>query len=144
MDRDELKRLAAAFRVAIERCDRRVLGVAFEYFPRGACGDASLILAEHLRRHGAGDVRYASGVRWRGEDRRSHAWLRVDGYIVDITADQFEEIDDPVIVTTDPAWHATFLEDEHKPSTGDYRTWDDRTAHEMAGLFAIVQREIPK
>lgn len=38
----------------------------------------------------------------------SHAWLTLDGLTIDITADQFAEINDPVIVAHGSAWHAAW------------------------------------
>jgi hypothetical protein len=43
-----------------------------------------------------------------GPIEQSHFWLEVGGYIVDITADQFDESLDPVIVTRDRTWHDQF------------------------------------
>jgi hypothetical protein len=39
---------------------------------------------------------------------QSHAWLEYVEYIIDITADQFAEINDKVIVTTNKQWYAKF------------------------------------
>jgi hypothetical protein len=50
---------------------------------------------------------YAAGER--EPDLHSHAWLECDGLIADITADQFEDVDEPVIVTRDRSWHAQFV-----------------------------------
>ena len=83
---DQLRALATAFRDAIERADRPGLGIRFESFPTGSCGDASPLLGRFLKDHGAGEVTYVLGERGElNRDWTSHAWLRVDGYIVDIT-----------------------------------------------------------
>jgi len=52
---------------------------------------------------------FRSGIL-NGEVRQySHAWLQNDKNIIaDITADQFEEIEEKIIVTTDNKWHSTF------------------------------------
>jgi hypothetical protein len=39
---------------------------------------------------------------------RGHGWLEQNGLIVDITADQFPEVDKPVIVADNSQWHETF------------------------------------
>ncbi|MBC2932935.1 hypothetical protein [Nocardioides sp. zg-1228] len=39
------------------------------------------------------------------ETGRTHAWLEQDDVIIDITAYQFDDIDEPIIVTTDRTWH---------------------------------------
>ena len=39
---------------------------------------------------------------------QSHAWLEVGGFLIDITADQFCDRHEPVIVTLDRSWHDQF------------------------------------
>lgn len=98
---------ARRFREAILRCPPKSLGIAFECFPRGACGDTSDLLCEYLKEIGFQNVWYVSGECW-DPDYQSHAWVEVDGAIVDITADQFPEVSEPVLVTRDRAWHSRF------------------------------------
>lgn len=66
---------------------------------------ASMLLGEYLRNASLGDFQTRTGRRDVGDYSQSHAWLEQDGLLVDITADQFDEIDEPVIVTTDSPWH---------------------------------------
>jgi hypothetical protein len=35
----------------------------------------------------------------------THAWVERDGLIIDITADQFVDVAEPVLLTTDRTWH---------------------------------------
>lgn len=79
----------------------------FRQFPAGTCGDISDILAEYLYKQGINDIDYVSGS---ADNQQSHAWLEVSGYIIDITADQFPDCRDPVIVTDDHSWHQRFEE----------------------------------
>lgn len=75
-------------------------------FPRGSCGDASVLLARYLTDHGEPGFCYFCGDRRKPEgDYGSHGWLQREELIVDITADQFDEIDQRVIVTDRSAWH---------------------------------------
>jgi hypothetical protein len=40
----------------------------------------------------------------------AHAWLRRGGLTLDITADQFPGVAEPVVLTAEPTWHhANFL-----------------------------------
>jgi hypothetical protein len=56
--------------------------------------------------------------------------------IIDITADQFVEIHEPVIVTTDHQWHDAFsLRNQHE---ADYELYDDRTRD----MFTDAYRKI--
>ena len=117
--RARLFELASAFRAAIEGADRSALVFPFDQFPDGCCGDTAQMLGHFLIAHDIRDVRYMSGERGQpGNDWKSHAWLRVDGFIVDITADQFPEMDEPVIVAANSPWHGTFtVKDEGGDNT---------------------------
>ena len=73
-------------------------------FPRGACGDASRLLGIYLESLGLGKWTYVQGQAG-GQRFATHAWVEQDGLIVDITADQFDDVAEPVIVTRDRSWH---------------------------------------
>jgi hypothetical protein len=91
--------------------------VTSETFPRGYCQGASKLLAKYLV-----EVEsimpiegIANGTRYLPSDgdsewpiEQSHFWLEHAGYIIDITADQFEDGPEPVVVTTDRSWYDRF------------------------------------
>lgn len=104
---DELRTCANLFRKAILETDACRLPISFAGYPRGACGDASILLGQFLYDKGFGVFDYVSG--WR--KNQSHAWLEKEEVIIDITADQFFDIEDDVIVTLDKTWHQQFKED---------------------------------
>jgi hypothetical protein len=90
--------MAAGFRDALLACpkdessgfQRRRLST----FPKQCCDVASLLLAYRLR-----DLGFPNIVRCFGHlEGESHVWLEVDRWIVDITADQFPGVEDPVIM----------------------------------------------
>jgi len=63
----------------------------------------------------------------------SHTWLEKQNLVVDITADQFPEISDKVIVCLDSEWHRQFNgKIEHK---ADYRIYDSRTAASLNNVY---------
>lgn len=82
-------------------------------FPHDCCLPASQLLAQYL----VTELRMPMVTFVRGErehpeqtDRwQSHMWLRTLDYFIDITADQYPEVQDPVMVMADSEWHATFL-----------------------------------
>ena len=127
---EHLTRLATRFRDAIVAMDRRDLPT-MEQFPAGACGDAAPLLGQFLLDQGEGEWTYVSGER---EGAWSHAWIEQDGWIVDITADQFPDMDQPVIVTLDRSWHAQFgpLDADH-PALID--TYDKRTKATLGAMY---------
>jgi hypothetical protein len=108
-DAAEIREAATVFRAAILRCPRSDLPTQ-KNFPHGSCGDASTLLGQYLFDQSLGLWEYTGGERER--DLHSHAWLECDGLIIDITADQFEDVDEPVIVTRDRSWHAQFVYSE--------------------------------
>lgn len=88
-------------------------------FPKGACGDAALVLGTYLADLGEEPFDYVLAMRGKadpGAQRASHAWLERADLVIDITADQFDGMDNPVIVTTDSDWHRTWEEVDRKPS----------------------------
>jgi hypothetical protein len=114
--------------------------IAFEEFPKGSCGDATLLLGTLLKDRGLGTFTYALGTRNGKNGRHSHAWLEAGDVVVDITADQFPEIDQRVIVAENSAWHASFQrEEEEKPA--DYRIYDPHTVAVLGSAYSAVLSE---
>lgn len=101
---DKIRELATTFRQALEKNKHILTLPTLENFPNGSCGDASILLAKFLSDSGCGTFEYVMG--WR--DTHSHAWLQQAELIIDITADQFNDINESVIVTTDSSWHKHF------------------------------------
>jgi hypothetical protein len=99
-----LRALTSRFRTALEGCDPAKLPIGLQVFPRGACGDVSLLLGKYLHENGEAGIEYVSGKN--GD--QTHGWLELNGIIVDITADQFDSIIESVVVTTCSTWHQKF------------------------------------
>lgn len=135
---NELIELAGIFREAILACDRRKLFITLQGFPNGACGDASYLLAKYFDDNGCGQFEYVLGER--RPKYHSHAWLEQNGIIVDITADQFDGIDNPVLVTTDHSWHAQFEEEERH--IADFERCDPSTANNLRTSYELVIKQI--
>lgn len=62
--------------------------IGFNGFPDSACMDASILLGVLLERNGFGVYQLVSASNENGR-WFSHAWLENDKYLIDITADQF-------------------------------------------------------
>lgn len=140
-----LRAAATRFRSAIERCEPRYLTVTMQSFPIGSCGDATPLLGTFLAQQGLGTFMYVLGERDHNgiNGRHSHAWLEDNGIIVDITADQFAEIDQKVIVTAHSEWHATFAREEiqHK---ADYRIYDMHTVSSLGRAYGAILTELER
>lgn len=95
-----LKILVENFRLAIKLTDKSKLTGSCVNFPNGSCDDASILLARYLSEKGNFDIKLVKG----GFDNKTHNWLEVDDFIVDITAKQFNFID-KYIVSSNSDWH---------------------------------------
>jgi hypothetical protein len=137
LDLDRLRELAGAFRDAIERADRKRLPIAFENFPRRSCGEVAPLLGTFLKSRGTGTFQYVCG--WR--EGHSHAWIEANEVIVDITADQFPEILERVIVTNCSPWHGSF-ERRGDPHEADYLIYDANTAERCEETYRIILEKI--
>lgn len=121
------------FRDAIERADKRHLPITRQDFPRGASGDATLLLAKYRERQGSGRFNYMLGSR----NGHSHSWMQQGDLIVDITADQFPDVAEPVIVARQSSWHAKFRRaTEH---VADYEIYDERTRAILSAACQIIE-----
>ena len=115
----ELREIAKKVRDAIIAASRVERHISFDDFPLGSCRHASLILGTYLEEHGFGNWELVSGEkRTVGEEYEStHAWLMKGSIIIDITASQFEEIDEDVVCCNiDSPWHKQFVDIEYESS----------------------------
>jgi hypothetical protein len=120
------------------RCPRDDLPT-LRSFPRGSCGDASILLGEYLHQQGCGVWDYVGGER--DCNLHSHAWLEQNGLIVDITAGQFDDVDEAIIVTMDRKWHRQFIypEPRHPVLMSKY---DPRTRKKLSQIYARIMAKL--
>lgn len=120
---DYLTSSAKQFRTAIEKayaaCEFEH-DYIFREFPNGCCGEASDLLGHHLLLKGIAS-NYVCGNFYYDNPEigfQSHAWIEINGIIVDITGDQFkykEEFmcyDIPIFVGRPDNFHKLFDVDE--------------------------------
>ncbi|HEY2012884.1 MAG TPA: hypothetical protein VGH38_05250 [Bryobacteraceae bacterium] len=140
-DIEKLRRLATRFRAAILRTDPGEVDAEVRFivadFPRGVCGAVCFLLGHYLMENGFPGAEYVNGIR--GADRQSHAWIETDGMIVDITADQFSEIAEGVIVTSERGWYEQF---EQRPGRwpADFLIYGDSSPHGLA--YAPIMKHL--
>ena len=137
---DKIQIYACKFRLAIEQCDKKILPVYFRDFPRGSCGDASLLLAKYFKNVGLGDFSYVVGIYNENHTPYTHAWLKQRNVIVDITADQFDDIQQKVIVTTNSSWHEKF--DIQSESTADLQNYDPFAIGQLLSCYNTIKTYI--
>lgn len=94
-----------------ERGKQPIGNFLFERFLIGCCGNVSHILGCFLISQGHKNVRYFAGERTVNEQYQTHAWLEWDGWIIDITADQFADGPSAVFMKRDTEFHRSFTRD---------------------------------
>ena len=101
--------LAAAARAGLEAMTPKERGIAFDSFPRGTCGPVSELMGRIvLERTGREGMYICGDGHPELEPQQSHAWLEVEGVIVDLTHDQFEGSGLTGWVHETSPWHAKF------------------------------------
>lgn len=82
-------------------------------FPTGCCGDTTNLLGLFITEIYDKRCTYISARGLGNNKDTSHAWLSCDGYVIDITADQFNSIGynlEPVIISKDSVFHTKFIQ----------------------------------
>jgi hypothetical protein len=106
--RETLEERATVFRRGLEATNRRDRPRKLQDFPVDCCLHACNLLGIFLLDGGFGSSEKIAGRR-DDKPNREHIWLVHQGYILDITADQFcGEGQQQCIVTLDSPWHRTW------------------------------------
>lgn len=109
-------------------------------FPRGACGDTALVLGQVLDDEGVEGFKYVCGNKYESDGRpSSHAWLQSGEWIVDITADQFPDVHESVIVTNKSEWHE--LWERQRPEPGTLREYGSQVP-QLWRLLSILKPKL--
>jgi hypothetical protein len=107
---DKLRRDVSRLRSAIDRAkveDADAETLAFVWhWPRNCC-DAPYLFILLYELGFRQIVRKCADVSHYGRGFERHVWIEVDGVIVDITADQFPDQVDRVIVSRSSEWHSS-------------------------------------
>lgn len=92
-----LEKLVYNFREAIIAAKKNnESGELFRKFPVGQCGHTSDILAQYLIDNGISSVTYVNGTYYDNDNSHAHTWLLVNGWVIDITGDQFKFFKEPL------------------------------------------------
>jgi len=142
MELFQIAELARAFRAAIEAVPVKQRPIGMQDFPRGACGDASLLLGAYFNDKRVPGFEYVCGERGCKSDNTwtTHAWLQRGACIVDITAGQFQDAPEPVIVANPSLWHACF--ETEPPRNADFRLWSGYGAEILHSMYARILANI--
>ena len=111
--------LAYALRSEIQAIESSERPIRLKLFPRGSCGDASLILHSLINDAGIAGSRTAHATRV-GADGMSwptHAWVELSGVILDITPDQFPDGGETIYVGPASPFYDSFVVDYYEIAT---------------------------
>ncbi len=150
---DKFTKAATQFRSMIENADRSKLPVEFKNFPgqsptscnyenpyeSGGRVETPILLAQYFIDLGYGIPNYVRGELYEPRLRWGHAWIELDGILLDITFDGLFADQPPVIVTEHSEWHEIFKRLDANPVA--IHVFDKKTVsmlrsayHEIIGL----------
>ena len=146
---DKYTEAATQFRQMIENTDRSKLPIEFEDFGvpgiglasrhSGGRAEAPILLAQYFIDLGYGFPTYVRAELYDPDLRWAHAWIELDGVLLDIAFDGLFADMPPVIATEDSEWHDMFKRLDENPVA--IHLFDKRTVvmlrtayHEIIGL----------
>jgi hypothetical protein len=139
---NRIRGLAIRFREAILKCDKDELPLSLADFPVGSCADASILLGTYFKDNGINGFILIKGKRGVGSSLETHYWLEKDKMIVDITADQFEDIHEAIFITdSNSTWHGTFKKEIRQEADYHMITARDVMRHLEAVYEYIIQED---
>ncbi|MGG0793795.1 hypothetical protein ABE137_07285 [Brevibacillus laterosporus] len=135
---DQIREYAVIFRKAIQSMPMSEFpkSLYFDRFPIGCCGDSSKLFSKFLSSKGI-KAYYVWGIR---DDEYSHAWLEYDDIIIDLTADQFDEVHEEVVVTKNRDWHSQF-EIQNKVAL-DFEEFEEYNAKRLGAIYKNILNKI--
>ena len=132
---DFLRTEASEVRRAIEATPPFARAGMLVDFPNECCHHAVNLLALHLSQFGLMGFARARGERTR--PAKCHVWLKYQGIIIDITADQFGRRYRPVIVTRHSSWHEAWKPVD-EPITEDLLSRWRASGHEVHRAYHSI------
>jgi hypothetical protein len=141
--REAILVIASAVRRALEECSANEYPQYWGSFPRGTCGDTALVLGAFLVDAGYIGFEYICGEMQKSDgSSSSHAWLQRNDFVIDITADQFHDMDAAVIVSENSAWHRKFRISQR--TVGDFRQYPVEQVVELYRLHGNLMTRLGK
>lgn len=136
-----LTQLAKAFREAFEVSDLSKAPGFLKNFPSGCCSWATIFIGHYLKNEcGLSPKRILSAHHMSGGQ---HEWLIVNDIIIDITADQFDDAPNSVIVETDSEWHAK-LQGGERSSLRPVSDYDEITCEDKQKASEVYTTIVTK
>ena len=138
----KVRDLAQRVRTALQSIPLTERPEEFSNFPKGACGSSSLILGAVLVDNGHTNFIYVCGERPSPDDTQivSHAWLADRDLVVDITADQFNDAPEALVVAIGSSWHKSF-EIKHTEAA-DFRASSSPALLHLVAVYKKVRNHL--
>ena len=105
----DLNCIANEFRNAFEKENLSNAPGFLSGFPNGCCGWGVRVIGHYLKYECGLQPFHVCGSR-DCDGYEEHEWIKIDGYIIDITSDQYPENQLRVIVSDNSAWHKQWQE----------------------------------
>ena len=139
---EKFTKAATRFRQLIENSDRSRLPIEFQEFPfhwhAGSCVDAPILLAQYLIDLGYGIPTYVRGELYNPDLRWGHAWIELDGIVIDIALDGLFADAPQVIVERDSDSHEIFRRLDENPVA--IHVFDERTVSMLRTAYHEIIR----
>ena len=139
----ELAVIALEFRRAIEKSKLKRHAKVMGRFPLGCCKHSSQLLARYLVTElQVPLVTFIYGERGgsgNGDPWQSHVWLSVAEHTLDITADQYPEIDTPVVLSVGGGWHSTWQK-QRRLTYGEMMAFDFWEGFRFRRMYGAILR----
>lgn len=142
----QLRQLATTFRGAIEESKDEFpdsLKRKFESFPKDVCFHASALLAEYFLEKGVPDVYFVVNGRLDGDPEKSHAWIEIGTVIVDITASQFPDIFENVMIKENRTFHERFWGQQSQAAISDFGNYVPEARENFRKAYAKIRGRLP-
>ena len=111
MTDDRAASVASLFRAALLATDLSQAPGNLPGFPAGCCSWACYFIGAFLKEEMSLDPLRVQGVR----GPESHEWIEIGGLTMDITSDQFQDIDAAIVVSRSSRWHETWTVEATRP-----------------------------
>lgn len=143
MRKKEIIQIAKAFRDAFETVGRSY-GYPFSIFPTECCTWASIFIGNFLiEEYGLCPQRVYSALH-PSPPASKHEWTLLDNIIIDITADQFEDSSDSVIVKKESTWHGK-LEGSEVCDYSKVSKYDmPHHSHKISDIYKSIKSKVLK
>ena len=138
----DLTKIAKAFREAFETIGRSYGFGFFPSFPEGCCTWASIFVGNFLiEEYGLCPLRTHSDSLHSGI---SHEWVLLEGIIIDITADQFDDSAGSVIVKKESAWHKKLKVSEISYYSQVSKYDNPHEPHKVSDIYKSIKSRVLK